>query len=95
MSTYQHIARRQALVPVRQLCQVLGVAPSAYYAWQRRQLPHPEPAWQVAVRKEFRWHSARYGTRRLRAELQAQGHRVGRWRIRRALAAAGLRALRV
>ncbi|MGI4883967.1 MAG: IS3 family transposase [Janthinobacterium lividum] len=51
-----------------------------------------EPAWQVTVRAEFRWHSARYDTRRLRAELHAQGYRVGRWRIRRALAAAGLRA---
>jgi len=29
---------------------------------------------------------------RLRAEWQAQGHLVGRWRARRALAAAGLRA---
>jgi putative transposase len=46
----------------------------------------------VAVRAEFRWHVARYGTRRLRAELHAQGYCVGRWRIRRALAAAGLRA---
>jgi putative transposase len=77
---------------VRQLCQTLRVAPSAYDAWQRRQAPAPEPAWQVAMRAEFRWHSARYGPRRLRAELHAQGHRVGRWRIRRALAAAGLRA---
>ena len=92
MSAYQHIAQRQAQVPVRQLCDALHVAPSAYYAWQRRQLPAPEPAWQVAVRTEFKWHSARYGTRRLRAELHAQGHRVGRWRIRRTLAAAGLRA---
>ena len=92
MSAYQHIAQRQAQVPVRQLCYALHVAPSAYYAWQRRQLPAPEPAWQVAVRTEFKWHSARYGTRRLRAELQAQGHLVGRWRIRRTLAAAGLRA---
>ena len=95
MSAYQHIAQRQAQVPVRQLCYALHVAPSAYYAWQRRQLPAPEPAWQVAVRTEFKWHSARYGTRRLRAELQAQGHLVGRWRIRQTLAAAGLRALRV
>ena len=77
VSTYQYIARRQAQVPVRQLCQVLRVAPSAYYAWQRRQRPAPEPAWQVAVREEFKCHSARYGTRRLRAELQAQGHLVG------------------
>lgn len=92
MSTYQHIAQRQPHVPVRQLCHVLRVAPSAYYAWQRRQTFTPEPAWQVAVRAAFRWHSARYGTRRLRAELHAQDHSVGRWRIRRALAAAGLHA---
>ena len=92
MSTFRYIARRQAQVPVRQLCQTLRVSASAYYAWQRRQLPAPEPAWQVAVRAEFNWHSARYGTRRLRAELHAQGFQVGRWRIRRALAAAGLRA---
>jgi putative transposase len=92
MSTYHYIARRQAQVPVRFLCQVLRVGPSAYYAWQRRRLPAPEPAWQVAVRKVFKGHSARYGTRRLRAERHAQGHVVGRWRIRRALAAAGLRA---
>jgi transposase InsO family protein len=44
------------------------------------------------VRTQFNWHSARYGTRRLRAELHAQGYPVGRWHIRRALAAAGLRA---
>ena len=37
MSAYQHIARRAAQVPVRQLCQALRVAPAAYYAWQRRQ----------------------------------------------------------
>ena len=92
MSTYRYIAQRQRQVPVRRLCQVLHVSASAYYTWQRRQAPAPEPAWQVAVRAEFRWHSARYGTRRLRAELHAQGYRVGRWRIRRALAAAGLRA---
>ena len=53
MSTYQHIAQYRAHVPVRQLCQVLRVAPSAYYAWQRRRLPVPEPAWQTAVRKAF------------------------------------------
>ena len=93
MSTYQHIARRAAHVPVRRLCQVLRVAPAAYYAWQRdRQRPTAEPAWQVAVREAFAYHSQRYGTRRLRAEVQAQGHAVGRWRIRRVLQAHGLRA---
>ncbi|WP_052733066.1 IS3 family transposase [Hymenobacter terrenus] len=93
MSVYQHIAQRAGQVPVRQLCQVLRVAPAAYYAWQRRQqVPTVEPAWQVAVREAFAYHSQRYGTRRLRVEVQADGHAVGRWRIRRVLKAHGLRA---
>ena len=78
MSTYHYLVQRQAHLPVRQLCRVLRVSASAYYAWQRRQAPAPEPAWQAVVRAEFRWHSARYGTRRLRAELHAQGYCVGR-----------------
>ena len=44
------------------------------------------------MREAFAYHSQRYGTRRLRAEVQAQGHAVGRWRIRRMLKAYGLRA---
>ena len=93
MSAYQHIAQRQGQVPVRRLCQTLQVAPSAFYAWQRQACQAaPEPAWQTAVRQAFARHGRRYGTRRLRAEVQAEGHRVGRWRIRRTLATHGLRA---
>jgi hypothetical protein len=84
VSTYHYIAQHQAQVPVRQLYQTLCMSASSYYAWQRRQLPTIGSAWQVAVSAAFRWHSARYGTRRLRAELHAQGYRVagvsgGRW----------------
>ena len=46
----------------------------------------------MAVRKAFVHHAQRYGMRRLRAEVQAQGHAVGRWRIRRVLKVHGLRA---
>ena len=81
---------------MRQRCQALRVAPAAYYAWRRTgQQPVAEPAWQVAVREAFAYHRQRYGTRRLRAEVQDQGYAVGRWRIRRVLKAHGLRALRV
>ncbi|WP_156109442.1 IS3 family transposase [Hymenobacter sp. APR13] len=52
----------------------------------------PEPAWQVAVRQAFAHHSQRYGTHRLRAEVQAQDHRGSRWRICPVLKAHGLRA---
>ena len=46
----------------------------------------------MTVREAFAHHSQRYGTRRLRAEVQAQGHAVGCWRIRRVLQAHDLRA---
>ena len=68
MSVYQHIARQRAQVPVRQLCHVLRVAPSAYYAWPRQQgRPVAEPSWQAAVRAAFARHGQRYGTRRPKA----------------------------
>ena len=44
------------------------------------------------MREAFAYHSQRYGTRRLRAEVQAECHAVGRWRIRRVLKAHALRA---
>ena len=44
------------------------------------------------MRAIFTYHAQRYGTRRLRAQWQAEGHAVGRWRIRRVLKAHGLRA---
>ena len=56
-------------------------------------LEHPAPpaeTWQQALRRVFMAHKGRYGTRRLRAELRAQGHRVGRYRLQRALADAHL-----
>ena len=92
MSTYRYIAQRAGQVPVRPLYQVLRVASSAYYAWHRQHQSVAEPTWQVAVREVFSRHNQRYGTRRLRAEVQAEGHAVGRWRIRRVLKAHGLRA---
>ena len=43
---------------MRQFCQVVQVAPNAYYAWRRqRDEVVPEPAWQVTVREAFAHHS--------------------------------------
>lgn len=92
MSTYRFIDAQTAHYPVRRLCQVLGVAPSAYYAWHQRPVGDV-PAWETAAVAVFAQHQRRYGTRRLRAELRAQGHAVGRWRLRGVLQRHGLRAL--
>ena len=45
-------------------------------------------------RQAFTRHAKRNGTRRLRAELQAEGHRVGRYALRSWLQASGQCALR-
>jgi transposase InsO family protein len=97
MSRYQFIEQQRNSYPVRLLCRVLGVGPARYYTW--RHLPSTAcmaaapPAWQEALEKAFARHQKRYGTRRLRAELRAEGHRVGRQRLRTAMRARGLRAL--
>ena len=78
------------------LCRVLGVVSSRYYAWYQRQaaaLPEAATCFEETVKEVFHDHKRRYSTRRLRAELQAKGLRVGRQRLRTALRRLGLRAL--
>ena len=86
MSRYRFIQAQTRHYPVRRLCTVLGVAVASYYRWQQKAAVRPRvPSWERALCHVFFQHKRRYGTRRLRAELHAQGHRVGRHRIRHAL----------
>lgn len=97
MSCYQFVDQQGSRYPVRLLCRVLEVVPARYYAWRKettRTHPAPEPvAWEEALEKAFTHHQKRYGTRRLRVELQEKGYRVGRQRLRTAMRQRGLRAL--
>ena len=96
MSRYRFIKAQQGTYPVRGLCRALGVAPSRYYAWQQgqqRAVGEITPAWETALVAMFARHKSRYGTRRLRAALHQEGHRVGRQALRTALVRRGLRAL--
>ena len=96
MSRYRFIAAERGHYPVRQLCQVLGVPASGYYAWQadqQRAEAAATPAWETALVKAFRHHQRRYGTRRLQVALRQDGHRVGRQRLRVAMRRRGLHAL--
>ncbi|MBC8081906.1 MAG: hypothetical protein H7Z21_01735 [Hymenobacter sp.] len=73
MSRYRFIAAERGHYPVRQLCQVLGVPPSGFYAWQRgqqRAVAKKTPAWETALVKVFGLHKRRYGTRRLQVALR-------------------------
>ena len=73
------------------LCHVLAVS-TAGYPWRHRP-PPPAASWQDAAQAAFTRHARRYGTRRLRAELRAEGHAVGRDALRTWLHQKGPHAL--
>ena len=81
MGRYAFIAACIEPWPVQLLCQVLAVSPAGYYQWRHRPAAAPAP-WQTAAQAAFTRHARRYGTRRLRAELPAEGHAVGRYALR-------------
>ena len=85
------IKKEQDNFPVKELCTTLGVSRSGFYAWRERQI---KPDAAVAPVKEIFWqHSRRYGSRRIVAELQAQGFSTGRRHVRRILQQEKLRAI--
>ncbi|MGC4063443.1 MAG: IS3 family transposase [Polyangiaceae bacterium] len=80
--------QRKTRASVRRLCTLLDVSPSGYYDWLARKREAKE-AFSTderlivkarAVQRQTGWV---YGSRRLRIELNAQGEKVGRRRIRR------------
>lgn len=85
------IKQQATVYDVAVLCQAFGVSRSGYYAWRKR-VP-PLDALTAEVTQVFWRHSRRYGSRRITAELQAQGKAVGRHRIRRILQAEDLHAI--
>ncbi|WP_354586392.1 IS3 family transposase [Hymenobacter sp. UYCo722] len=92
MSRYAFIAACTEPWPVQVLCRLLAVSSAGYYQWRQRPTPLVAP-WQPAAQAVFTRHARRYGTRRLRAELRAEGHAVGRYALRTWLHRNGLRAL--
>ena len=93
MSRYQFIQDCTEPWPVQLLCQVLAMSPGGYCQWRHRPAATPAP-WQMAAQAAFTRHARRYGTRRLRAELHAEGHAVGRYALRTWLHRHDLQALR-
>lgn len=80
---------------VKQLCKVLEVAASGYYAWRQGGCRPRTEANQQLVAVIATIHAAshkRYGSPRIHAELCAQGYRCNRKRVARLMRAHGIRA---
>jgi transposase InsO family protein len=78
---------------VKTLCRILKVSTSAYYSSLKKDdEPHSSES-ASQVREVFYRHSRRYGSRRIQAEMKAEGQCVGRHKIRRLMREQGLRAI--
>jgi putative transposase len=80
---------------VRRMCRVLGIAPSRYYDWERKQQSErakQEAALLALIRRIFAKFRGRYGAPRVHGELAREGVAVSRKRVARLMREAGLRA---
>jgi len=98
MSRYRFVEAESGRYPVAQLCRIAQVSRTAYYEWQDGE-PSPRERDDAALLAKIKTiHAAsdgQYGVPRVVAELQAQGHQVGRKRVARLMTAAGLRGRRL
>jgi len=80
--------------PVKDLCEVIGIDRSFYYRSLKSRASNGEEILSgELVRKVFSRHARRYGSRRVEAELKAQGVGMHRHRIRRLMREQGLRGI--
>ena len=95
MSIYRHISAERAHCthPVSLMCELLGVSESGYWAWCTRPPSDRELADAWLIEQIRRIHAAsggRYGSPRVHALLRREGIRVGKKRVERLMALAGL-----
>lgn len=92
---FAFIAAKRALFPVADMCRVLKVARSGFYAWLHRQesaRAKETRRLRVEVSAAFAEHKRRYGSPRLWRALRADGVQVGRHRVARLMRDQQLRA---
>ena len=87
------MSENQAAYPIATMCRLLGVSPSGYYAWAKRKPSRRAQADAIVLSHIRAAHAASHGTYgapRILVDLREKGIRVGRKRVARLMAAAGL-----
>ena len=83
------IERYKEQYPIRMMCRVLEVAPSAYYAYRTRPKCQRELEDQILLKQIQLVHASyrrAYGSPRMTRELRSRGHQCGRHRVARLMA---------
>ena len=87
------MSENQARYPIATMCRLLGISTSGYYAWAKRS-PSRRAREDAVLLAEIRMaHVASHGTYgapRIQIDLAERGLRVGRKRVARLMAAAGI-----
>jgi putative transposase len=94
-SRYAKIRLLEKEHPVWELCELLEVARSGYYAWVarlERSPATPDTRIRDQIRQSFLDHCGRYGSPRITAALQRQGLHCNHKRVERVMRQEGLRA---
>jgi transposase InsO family protein len=83
--------------PVTLLCKVMKVSRSGFYDYlhQYRRGTDDTPAeksLKVRICAIFKEHRSKYGSRRIVKQLQKEGHKIGRYKVRRIMRELGLKA---
>jgi putative transposase len=93
VTVFRFVAQERAVFPVATMCRVLGVSPSGFWAWLKREPSQRSvsdaelTARITAVHKESR---GTYGSPRVHADLIESGEHVSRKRVARLMRAAGI-----
>ena len=90
---YACIHRRRDQYPIREMCRLLQVSPSGYYAWRSRpdsaRVRHDREL-LARIREIYTESDGTYGSRRVRKELQMSGIACGRRKVAKLMRTAAL-----
>jgi len=93
---YQFIEDHRVVWPAAIQCRVLAVSRSGYYAWRKRPVSASSQRREELTRRIQSIHATKYhdvyGSPRLQAELEAQGHRCNRKTVAKCMKEAGIKA---
>jgi putative transposase len=90
---YEFVEQEKAAYPVRLICRMLGVSPSGYWAWRRREpsaRAHADAQLSAQIVQIHQASQGTYGAPRIHAELAAHGTRCGRKRVARLMRFVGI-----